>query len=77
MTPLSKEMVFFIFLLEQYAAHKGTSADLILKQWDRLQLTDHICRMYEQYHSEVLENAFEDIDRLIGEKTNSSVCRNK
>ena len=65
---MSKEMEFFIFLIENYAAYKGTTADKIMKRWDELELTDFIFDMYERYHTERLENAYEDIDRLIVEK---------
>lgn len=68
---MSKEMEFFIFLLEQYAKYKNTTANVALKEWDELDLTDSIYDMYEQYHIERLENAFEDIDRLIKEKKSS------
>ena len=47
---MSKEMEFLIFLLEQYADYKNTTADEILKLWDDLDLTDFICDMYERYH---------------------------
>lgn len=65
---MGKEMEFFIFLLEQYAAYKQTTADKVLKQWDELELTDFIYDMYELYHIERAGNAFADIDRLIAEK---------
>lgn len=65
---MSKEMEFFIFLLESYAAYKNTTADEVLKLWDKLKLTDFIYDMYERYHIERIENAFEDIDRRIAEK---------
>ena len=65
---MSKEMDYFIFLIEQYANYKNKTADKVLKQWDELGLTDFICSMYERYHVEAIENAFEDIDRLILEK---------
>lgn len=65
---MSKEMDFFIFLLEQYAKYKNETADKILKQWDESGLTDFIYSMYERYHIEALENAFSDIDRLISER---------
>lgn len=65
---MTKEMKFFIFLLEEYASYKKTSADKVLQQWDSLNLTDFIYEMYELYHIECLENAFEDIDNLISEK---------
>ena len=66
---MSKEMDFFIFLLEHYASAKCTTADKILSQWDELGITDLIYRMYEQYHAERLENAFDDIDAMIAERT--------
>lgn len=68
---MSKEMDFFIFLLEQYAAHKKLTADKVLELWDRLELTDCIYNMYELYHTESLQNAFDDIDRLTAEKQNN------
>lgn len=66
---MAKEMEFFIFLLENYAEYKNTTADKVLKLWDELELTDFIYDMYEMYHVERIENAFEDIDRLIAEKS--------
>lgn len=66
---MSKEAKFFIYLIERYAEHKNTTAEKVLQQWDELSLTDLICDMYEVYHVERLENAFEDIDRLIAERT--------
>ncbi len=68
MAELSKEMKFFIYLLEYYADYKGTTGDIVLREWDRLELTDFIFDMYERYHIEALENAFDDIDALIIEK---------
>lgn len=65
---MGKEMEFFIFLIENYAEYKNTTADKVLKLWDDLKLTDFIYDMYEGYHIERLENAFEDIDRLVAEK---------
>lgn len=66
---MSNEMEFFIFLLEQYAKHKNKTADIVLKEWDELNITDKIYNMYEIYHIERLENAFEDIDNLITESS--------
>ena len=65
---MTKEMEFFIFLLEQYAHYKNTTADNVLKLWDKLELTNFIFDMYELYHIESIENAFDDIDKLILEK---------
>lgn len=62
---MSKESDFFIYLLERYAENKKTTAKEVLKQWDALDITKFIYDMYEFYHTERLENAFEDIDSLI------------
>ncbi|MBD5466113.1 MAG: DUF3791 domain-containing protein [Lachnospiraceae bacterium] len=62
---MPKEMDFFVFLLEQYAEYKNRTADKILRQWDELGLTDTIYNMYERYHIEAIENAFDDIDKMI------------
>lgn len=66
---MPKEMEFFIFLLEYYAQYKGIRADQILNKLDELELTDFVYSMYEMYHSEAIENAINDIDRLISEKS--------
>ncbi|MBO5072044.1 MAG: DUF3791 domain-containing protein [Eubacterium sp.] len=65
---MPKEMDFFIFLLENYAAYKGTSADQVLAEWDEFGITELIYEMYERYHVERIENAYEDIDTLIFER---------
>ena len=59
---MKKETIFFIYLLEKYAEHKNKFSYDVLKEWDRLNLTD------ELYHCERLENAFNDIDLLIRER---------
>ncbi len=66
---MTKEMEFFTFLMEQYAHYKNTTADKILRQLDELNLTDYVFGMYEMYHSEAIENAFADIDKLIEAKS--------
>ena len=65
---MSKEADFFIYLLERYAVAKGKSANQILQEWDEADLTDFIYDMYELYHVERLQNAFDDIDELIMKK---------
>ncbi|MDY2843745.1 MAG: DUF3791 domain-containing protein [Treponema sp.] len=62
---MTKEMEFFSFLLEQYAFYKKTTADKVLNKLDELNLTERVFNMYEMYHSEAIENAFTDIDRMI------------
>ena len=65
---MSKEGEFFIYLLERYADFRKEKASEILKLWDRIGLTNLIYDLYEIYHVERLENAFEDIDKLVEEK---------
>ena len=67
---MSKEMNFFIYLLEKYADKKNKNARDILKEWDKLNITQLIYDMYEKYHTETLENAFEDIDKILESKRN-------
>ena len=62
---MAKEFVFFAYLLESYAAHKGADAGSVLKQLDEKGLTDYVYGMYEMYHSEHIGNAFADIDSLL------------
>lgn len=62
-------MEFFTFLMEQYAHYKNITADKILHQLDELNLTDYVFGMYEMYHSEAIENAFADIDKIIEAKS--------
>lgn len=69
MEKLTKEMEFFIYLLENYASHKKVTADKVLERWDNHQITDLIYHMYTKYHSEAIENAYADIDRLILERS--------
>ena len=49
---MSKELKFFIYLLERYAEQKGTDAQKIIAEWDELGVTDYIYEMYEIYHIE-------------------------
>ena len=70
---MSKPSEFFIYLIERYAAYKNTSADKILALWDKLDLTDFIYDMYEIYHCERLQNAFDDIDSLIAERSGTVI----
>ena len=65
---MRKETAFFIYLLERYAEEKGKTADQVLKEWDSMELTEFIYDMYEIYHVERLQNAFDDIDELIRER---------
>ena len=68
---MSKESEFFIYLIERYAEYKNSSAPEILTQWDSLGITEMIYNLYEMYHCESLETAFDDIDELVKEKQGS------
>ena len=65
---MSREMNFFIYLLEKYSAKKNKNAREVLEEWDKLEITQLIYDMYEKYHIETLENAFRDIDDIIESK---------
>ena len=65
---MSKETVFFIYLIERYAESKGKTGNQVLKEWDMLNLTNFIYDMYELYHVERLQNAFDDIDELVAKR---------
>jgi len=62
MKKISHQSEFFIFLLEKYAEQKSLPADEVMKRWQEQGLLDYINGMYEQYHTERIENAFADID---------------
>ncbi|GEM_PF-216081 len=62
---MTKEMEFFIFLIEQYAFYRKTTADVVMCELEMLNLTEFVYEMYEIYHIEDLTNAFEDIDKRI------------
>ena len=62
---MSEEMKFFMYLLEHYAFYKNKKTGDILKAWDRLGITEKIYNNYWSYHTERIENAYEDIDSLM------------
>ena len=61
---MSDEMDFFIYLLESYADHTGRTADEVLREWDEHGITQTIYDGYWGYHTEAIENVYEDIDCL-------------
>ena len=63
MKKISDKAEFFIFLLEKYAEAKNTSAKDVLNLWKEKKIVDYINNMYEQYHTERIENAIQDIGR--------------
>lgn len=65
---MSNEMQFFMYLTERYAEQKGTTSGEILNLWDSFGVTEKIYSLYDLYSSEAIENAFDDLDRLIWKK---------
>lgn len=61
-------MEFFIYLMEKYSEFKKESTTDIVNELEKLELVELVYNMYERYHSEAIENAFQDIDELIKEK---------
>lgn len=62
---MSKEMCFFIYLLEYYSEYRKEKTGNILKEWDEHKITQEIYDNYWLYHTERIENAFMDIDSLL------------
>ncbi len=62
---LDDEMRFFLFLIEKYAAYKNRRTGDVFREWDEKGLTQKIYDGYWGYHTERLENAYEDIDSLV------------
>ncbi len=62
---MSKEMRFYMYLVEHYAEYKNSTSGDILTLWDEIGISKKIFDMYELYHSEAIENAFADIDRMV------------
>lgn len=62
---MSRQMDFFIYLLEAYAAEKKRPANIVLRDWRKAGIDTFVFDNYEIYHSEALENAFKDIDSMM------------
>lgn len=62
---MCNEMKFFIYLLENYAQSRNTTANKILNELEQKNKTQYVYDMYEQYHSESIQNAYNDIDRIL------------
>lgn len=62
---MTKEMEFFLYLIECYACEKKRPTGEILQEWDKHGITQEIYDNYEIYHQERIENAYEDIDSLV------------
>jgi hypothetical protein len=69
---MSKEFVFFIYLLERYAEHLGVTADVAYRRLLEKNLVDYAIGMYEFYHVEAIENAFADLDEKLSAAVNAN-----
>lgn len=54
-----------MYLLEYYAAYKNKPTGQVLSEWDRHNITQEIYDNYWIYHTECIENAYDDIDNLL------------
>ncbi len=64
---MSDELVFFIWLIEKYAYDKNLPTAQVMKTWKEKKIVQDIYDSYQVYHTERIENAYEDIENL--EKT--------
>lgn len=62
---MTKEMEFFLFLIERYANKNKRNTGDVFREWDEKGVTMKIFDGYFQYHQESLENAYDDIDNLV------------
>ena len=62
---MTEEMKFFMYLLEYYAAYKNKPTGQVLSEWDQHNITQEIYDNYWIYHTECIENAYDDIDNLL------------
>jgi hypothetical protein len=63
MKDLSEESCYFLYLIEQYALHKGITGKQALDSFEKQGLIEYIYGMYYTYHTERVENAIADIDK--------------
>ncbi|GHT83392.1 hypothetical protein FACS1894137_04360 [Spirochaetia bacterium] len=62
---MSEEARYLIFLTEQYAAIKGLSGSQVFVLFKEEGLLPYIHDMFYTYHTERVENAIEDISRIL------------
>ena len=62
---MSEETKFFMYLMEHYAAYKHRMTGEILREWESRGILQTIYDGYWNYHTECLQNAFDDIDSLV------------
>lgn len=65
---MSEEMKFFMYLAEFYAEYKNKRTADVISEWDSRGITQKIYDNYWTYHTEAIENAYNDMDRLLAQK---------
>ena len=63
---MSDQSVFFILLIEKYAQYRNLKGSEVLQIFKEKNLIPYIQDMYIQYHTETLQNAFDDLDEQLG-----------
>ena len=61
---MTDELKFFIWLLEKYAYDKNLPTADVLREWEEKNLIQEIYDSHPLYHTERIENAYEDIEHL-------------
>ena len=62
---MTDELKFFIFLLEKYAYDKNIPTADIFRELEKKNLVQEVYDGYEVYHTERIENAYEDMEHLL------------
>jgi hypothetical protein len=62
---MSDEACYLVYLIERYAHHKGIAGSEAFGLFESNNLIPYIYSMYYSYHTERVENALEDIDRML------------
>lgn len=62
---MTDEEKFFLYLLECYACKKNRPTADVLNEWEAKGIIQYVMDNYWQYHTEAIENAFEDIDSML------------
>lgn len=62
---MSEAAKYLVYLIEQYALHKNMSGDEVFFLFEDNSLIPYIYKMYYTYHTERVENAIDDIDRML------------
>jgi hypothetical protein len=62
---MSDEARYLIYLIERYALQKGMSGSDTFALFDTNGLIPSLLKMYYTYHTERVENAIDDIDRML------------